>query len=188
MVICRNGTLSNRIAVVCSARSSHTKSEGTTNRLLRAAKAAEKGPQGTAEYISTVQQILADHIAAAQKTIKSPQLLESYTEQVQAECAGLIKVLESASHLEEVSRKAENTVISKGEKLACRYMTTLLEDRGIAAQFVDLSDVIKQYGIPELKDDAAYRKLAAALGKEVLACGNNVPVSIYPPRLDEKRE
>jgi aspartate kinase len=108
--------------------------------------------------------------------MKSPELLESYNEQVKAECKNLAKILESAQHLEEVSRGVENKIISKGEKLACRYMTTLLLDRNVPAQFVDLSDVFKRYNVPDLTKDGAYKELALALGQEVLACGEKVPV------------
>lgn len=173
--IVKNALVKNRIAVVCSARSSHTKLEGTTNRLLRAAKAAES-PKGAKQFKEIVMQIQSDHIAAAQQTINSPTLLESYIEQVKEECHSLIKVLEASQHLEEVSKKAENTIISKGEKLACRYMTMLLESIGVPAQYVDLSDVIRQYNVPRLEDHDFHDKLAIAMGKEVLACGDKVPV------------
>lgn len=163
-----------RIAVVCSARSSHTKTQGTTNRLLRAAKAAET-PSGSKEFHDIVQQIQDDHISAAQTTIKSPELLESYAEQVKAECDSLLSVLSAAQQLEEVSKKVENTIISKGERLAARYMAILLEDRGTPAHFVDLSNVIKQYSVPDLAKDGAYQKLAEALAQEALACGDKVP-------------
>jgi aspartate kinase len=95
---------------------------------------------------------------------------------VKSECKSLAKILESAQHLEEVSRGVENRIISKGEKLACRYMTTLLLDRGVPAQFVDLSDVFKRYNVPDLTQDGAYQDLAFALGQEVLHCGDKVPV------------
>jgi aspartate kinase len=41
---------------------------------------------------------------------------------------------------------------------------------------VDLSDVIKRYNVPALTKDGAYKELAIALGKEVLNCGEKVPV------------
>lgn len=55
-------------------------------------------------------------------------------------------------------------------------MTALLQDHGVAAQYVDLSDVITRHNIPTLTKDGAYRDLAMGLGKDVLACGNRVPV------------
>jgi aspartate kinase len=83
--------------------------------------------------------------------------------------------------LEEVSKKAENKIISKGEKLSCHYMAALLQDNDTPAQVVDLSDIMKRCKIPSLTRDAltkdrAYKELAAALGREVLECGDKVPI------------
>ncbi|KAF2203422.1 aspartate kinase-like protein [Delitschia confertaspora ATCC 74209] len=165
----------NRTAIVCSARSNNTKKEGTTNRLLRCARAAEKA--GSRAYDDIVEAIRLDHIQTAKETVKSPEILAAYTEDVNAECDNLVKILESAQHLEEVSNRAEDKIISKGEKLSCRYMTALLQDRGVEAQYVDLSDVVKM-GSPQKGglNEKFYKNLAACLAEEVRACGNKVPV------------
>ncbi|KAE9993211.1 hypothetical protein EG327_006012 [Venturia inaequalis] len=178
--IVKSGLLQSRIAVVCSARSSYDKASGTTNRLLRAAKAAETGV-GAKQYAEIVQLIEDEHIQAARETIKNLDLLDTFIEQVKAECRSLTKILDSALHLEEVSKKAENKIISKGEKLSCHYMAVLLQDNDTPAQVVDLSDIMKRYKIPSLTKDAltkdrAYKELAAALGQEVLRCGDKVPI------------
>jgi aspartate kinase len=96
---------------------------------------------------------------------------------VNAECESLVKILESAQHLEEVTNRAEDKIISKGEKLSCRYMTAILNDRGTPAQFVDLSDVVK-FNAPVKGGlyDMFYKDLAEDLGREVAACGDKVPV------------
>lgn len=150
------------------------------DRLLRAAKAAETGV-GAKQYAEIVQLIEDDHIQAARETIKNPDLLDAFIEQVKAECRSLTKILDSALYLEEVSKKAENKIISKGEKLSCNYMAVLLQDNDTPAQVVDLSDIMKRYKIPSLTKDAltkdrAYKELAAALGQEVLQCGDKVPI------------
>jgi aspartate kinase len=142
--------------------------------LLRAAKEAEVAHSRA--YIPIVQTIEDDHIEAARKTIASPDIFEDYKRQVIQECKGLLKVLESAQHLEEVSFRAENKIISKGEKLAGRYMAALLHDRGVEAQYVDLSDIIKSYNITTAKDGGFYQQLAAAFGQEIIKCGSKVPV------------
>jgi aspartate kinase len=87
----------------------------------------------------------------------------------------LVKTLESAQHLEEVSFRAENKIISKGEKLAARYMAALLNDRGIPAQFVDLSDIVRKHDLSASRD-GFYGELAQAFGLEILSCGDKVPV------------
>jgi aspartate kinase len=99
-----------------------------------------------------------------------------FTEEVNAECESLTKILESAQHLEEVTNRAEDKIVSKGEKLSCRYMAALLNDRGTPAQFVDLSDIIKFNAPTKGLNDGFYKDLAEALGREVEACGDKVPV------------
>ncbi|KAF2114930.1 bifunctional aspartokinase/homoserine dehydrogenase [Lophiotrema nucula] len=164
----------NRTAVVCSARSNSTKSEGTTNRLLRAARAAEKAE--SRGYDAIVEAIQVDHVQAGKDTIKNEGILAKYMDAVGAECEGLVKILESAQYLQEVTSKGQDMIVSKGEKLSCRYMTALLEDRGVPAQYVDLSDVIKIGSPTRGLDGRFYKNLAASLREEVEACGDKVPV------------
>ncbi|KAL1302555.1 hypothetical protein AAFC00_002937 [Neodothiora populina] len=163
----------NRVAVVCSARSTYTKSEGTTNRLLRAAREAEK--LTSRAYVDMVNVIREDHMAAARDTISASDILETYFAAVNDECDGLVRILESAQHLTEVSRRTEDKIVAKGEKLSCLYMTALLQSQGVKAAYVDLSDVI-QFDMPKGLNDDFYRNLANALSEAVLACGDAVPV------------
>jgi hypothetical protein len=116
----RAGNQTDRAAIVCSARSTKNKTEGTTNRLLRSARAAEH--QGHRGYDDIVEAIRADHVQAGKDTLQNPDILASFTEEVNAECESLTKILESAQHLEEVTNRAEDKIIAKGEKLSCRYM------------------------------------------------------------------
>lgn len=159
---------------MCSARSNSTKLEGTTNRLLRCARAAEKA--GSRSYDDIVEAIRLDHIQAAKDTVTSAEILDKYTQDVNAEMDSLTKILESAQHLEEVTSRAEDKIVSKGEKLSCLYMTAVMEDRGVPAHYVDLSDVVKWNTSAKGLNDAFYKDLATALGKEVEACGDKVPV------------
>lgn len=93
-----------------------------------------------------------------------------------AELDGLTRILEAAQHLEEVSVRAEDKIVSKGEKLSCLYMAALLEDRGVPAQFVDLSDVVSWSTPAKGVTEVFYKNLAQALAREVEACGDKVPV------------
>ncbi|KAF2630446.1 aspartate kinase-like protein [Macroventuria anomochaeta] len=172
--IVKAGNQVNRAAIVCSARSTKNKTEGTTNRLLRTARAAEK--QGHRGYDDIVEAIRTDHIQAAKDTFQSAEILAAFTEEVNAECQSLTKILESAQHLEEVTSRAEDKIVAKGEKLSCRYMAALLNDRGTPAQFVDLADIITFHTPKKGLNEHFYADLAAALAREVEACGDKVPV------------
>lgn len=54
-------------------------------------------------------------------------------------------------------------------------MSALLQDKGVDAQFVNLSDVI-DFKAPHGLDQDFYRKLASALRRKIDACGDKVPV------------
>ena len=142
-------------------------------RLLRAAREAEKAHSRT--YVDIVNTIRADHMAAAKDTVGSVDILETYGAAVDEECDGLIRILESAQHLTEVSRRTEDKIVAKGEKLSCLYMTALLQDKGVKAAYVDLSDVI-DFDMGKGLNDDFYRNLADSLAKAVHAVGDAVPV------------
>lgn len=119
--------------------------------------------------------IRQDHIAAGQAVLKPSDNLDRYCAAVTEECDSLVRILESAQHLSEVSLRTEDKIVAKGEKLSCLYMTALLEDRGVKAHYVDLSDVIN-FDVQKGLDDQFYRNLSAALASAVLAAGDAVPV------------
>ena len=71
--------------------------------------------------------------------------------------------------------EAEDKILSVGEKLSAQYLTALLEDHGILAQFVNLSDVIG-FAVPRSLSQEFYRELAYAIGRRIELCGDKVPV------------
>nr|OQO19786.1 hypothetical protein B0A51_14485 [Rachicladosporium sp. CCFEE 5018] len=164
-----------RVAVVCSARSTATKSDGTTNRLLRAARdVLDKESVGKWQAIAEV--IREDHVSAGEAVVKSRDVLEEYVRDVNGQCAKLVQVLSSARYLGEVSEKSNDLIISFGEKLSCLYMTALLKDRGANAVYVDLSDIVQFPALKDLGDDF-YKSLGEAIATRVEACGSDaVPV------------
>ena len=141
--------------------------------LLRAAREVENS--NSTEYREIVEAIKNDHILAAKETIKSEDLREWFVGKVQIECDSLMKILQSAHHLEEVSIKAVEKIISKGEKLSCLFMTALLEDHGVRAQYIDLSTAMKLDTATDL-DDAALTQIANIFAEEIRNCGDKVPV------------
>lgn len=71
--------------------------------------------------------------------------------------------------------EAEDKILSVGEKLSAQYLAAFLEDHGIRAQYLDLSDVIEPVELPFLNQDF-YSKLAHAIGRRIDLCGERVPV------------
>lgn len=95
---------------------------------------------------------------------------------INSECERVLKVLEAAQTLGEISAKCVDKVISAGEKLSCRVMATFLEDRGVSAEYVDLAEIVDfaigSYG----PDQKFYDKMANALGDRIGACKGKVPI------------
>lgn len=75
----------------------------------------------------------------------------------------------------EISTRSIDSIISKGENLSCRYMTALLQDRGVDAQFVELSDIVN-FKSQQALDQDFYENLGLALRKKIEACGDRIPV------------
>ena len=188
--IVRANLASQRVAVVCSARSTDTKVAGTTNRcgpflpdrpsppltsgrLLRAAREAEQ-PLST-RVDECVREIREDHLAAAAAHVRSAAVRAELEAAVVRECAELVTFLGAVQKVGEVSARTLDTVVSTGEKLACRFMAALLQDRGVDAVYVDLAHVVALAARDDLDQDF-YNQLALALAAAVLACGDRVPV------------
>ena len=154
--------LRNRVAVVYSARSGNTKSEGTTSRLLRAADCASSN----AEFASLLDAIERDHTSNARSKIADPQLQEQLVQQSQKVVARARELLHALQVIGEISPRTMDSVISVGEKLSCLFMAALMNDRGLKARYVDLSNVIPlDYEGSKILDDRFYLFLAARFGE-----------------------
>ncbi|EGP85256.1 unnamed protein product [Zymoseptoria tritici ST99CH_3D7] len=165
-----------RIAVVCSARTSTSKNEGTTSRLVRASLDVLDPESG--KYREIVETIRQDHVKAGQDACgvwggATTKVLEQYTLAVNAECKKLMKILEAAQYLRAVTRQTEDMVISVGEKLSCLYMTALLQSRNVQAAYVDLSDII-QFDVGKSLDEQFYLKIGVAIADRIQALGPEV--------------
>ncbi|CAO3666993.1 hypothetical protein G6F70_005720 [Rhizopus microsporus] len=162
----------NRVAIVCSARSGVTKEKGTTNRLLRAAK--EAITEGSKEHLNIVKEIRDDHINAARSVIKNPEILSVLEDQLEKDCLKLKSFLEAAEIIEEISARSKDIIVGMGEKLSCTIIAAVLKDRGIDSQLVVLSNIINQEFTT--LDQSFYDYVAGRLKEIIHDCGNRVPV------------
>lgn len=153
---------SNRIAVVCSARSSNTKSEGTTSRLLKAADiASENGEFGT-----LLQVIEDDHVQNASERIADENIKADLIEETKKEISRAHELLYASKIIGEISPKTLDSIMSIGEKLSCRFMAALMQDHGLKGVYVDLSNIIPtDIDFSKGFDDSFYQFLATELGK-----------------------
>ncbi|KAH3669545.1 hypothetical protein WICMUC_004967 [Wickerhamomyces mucosus] len=166
----------NRVAVVCSARSSKTKSEGTTSRLLRAADLASLD----GDYQSILEIVREDHLQNAKDLIKDSTLLEGLIKDTNFECDQVLKLLHASQIIGEISPRTLDSIMSAGEKLSCLFMTALFNDHGLNATYIDLSTIIAP-GLDLSRsgfDEKFYNNLAKSLGDKIrdLKSQDTIPV------------
>lgn len=143
-------------------------------RLLRAAREAEN-PKSS-QYKTLVDTVLSEHISVANELIHSVELRSRLVSEFDTECQRVLKILEAAQTLGEISSRCVDMVISAGEKLSCRLMAALLNDRGVDAAYIDLSDAIDFAPGVQALDQEFYDRLAKLFAEKVLACPGKVPV------------
>lgn len=120
-----------------------------------------------------VSGILHEHLNTAKFT--NPEIEERLKRDISAECNALEKLLDSLPKSKDVPPETEDKIISVGEKLSARYLTALLEDHGIQARYLDLSDVVDP-NLSPLLNQGFYQELAHAIGRKIELCGDKVPV------------
>lgn len=165
-----------KIAIVCSARSTDTKAEGTTNRLLRAA--AEALVPGSSLYLTVVNEIRDDHVCAAKRLISNTHVLEGLIKGVEQECMRLSSFLGAAQIIDEISPRTKDVIVGTGEKLSCLFMMALCKDRGIDAEYVNLENIVAltTSEMNNCLDQRFYRDLAKKLAERIEKCEGRVPI------------
>lgn len=143
-------------------------------RLLKAA--AEAAATDSAAYKSIVTSIRDDHVQAAISTLRSPELLANLTVEIDREIYDLMKYLTAADTLGEVSSRTLDIIVSKGEILSCYFIGALLQDRGIDAYVIDLSDIRTVEAPTGDVNQGFYKDYTKALRPVFLETGNRVPV------------
>ncbi|KAK9473485.1 Aspartate/glutamate/uridylate kinase [Dipodascopsis tothii] len=167
---------SNKVAIVCSARSTDTKAEGTTNRLLKAAESAIKDSD-SAGFVAVVDAIRSDHLGTAKSLIKSFELQVELEKDINRECDVLLKLLGAVQVIDEISVRTKDTIIGTGEKLACMFMAALLNDRDIPAEYVSLDAIVPlDFNAKAGLGQSFYDFVATQIALKVRECGDKVPV------------
>lgn len=162
----------NKVAVVCSARSSNTKSEGTTSRLLKAADLASENK----DFQPLLQLIEDDHVQNAIENISDFDLQSKLIEDTKREIFHAQELLQASQVIGEISPRTLDSIMSVGEKLSCLFMASLMNDSGLPAQYIDLSDIIPMnYDFSQGFDDEFYKFLSVQFRNKI-ADLNVVPV------------
>ncbi|GEQ67077.1 hypothetical protein JCM33374_g740 [Metschnikowia sp. JCM 33374] len=152
-----------RVAVVCSARSSNTKSEGTTSRLLRAADLATEN----ADFAALLQVIEDDHTQNAKDKINDEKIQQELIAQSHLEIKRAHELLHASKVIGEISPRTLDSIMSIGEKLSCLFMSSLMNDRGLKSVYIDLSEIIPlDFDFSKGFDANFYSFLSARLGEK----------------------
>ncbi|ORX74804.1 aspartate kinase [Linderina pennispora] len=163
-----------RVVVVCSARSTDVKAKGTTTRLVKAADAVLG--DASVDHQQIVQDILDDHIEASRENITDPEIRDQLEKSLTEVCHRLKVFLEAAEVINEVSPKSKDVIIGTGEKLACEYVASVLQDKGVDAAYVNLEKAVDRHFDSGHLDQTFYDYLAQRFAEIVNDCGNRVPV------------
>jgi aspartate kinase len=120
-----------QVVVVTSAMS------GVTNRLVDLAQQATApgGDAGSrvANYFRLTKQLELDHLDAARKAIRSPQLVDDVGRILYTERHGLDRVLLGSHLLGELTPIGSDFIVSEGERLCVPILANCLKDQGVDA-------------------------------------------------------
>lgn len=82
------------------------------------------------EYERLVKIICEDHVAAAESHINDERIRNTLKTDIEAECNEIIDYRVAAERWKlEIDARSKDRLVSFGEKLSCRFMAALLQDR-----------------------------------------------------------
>ena len=89
------------------------------------------------EYERLVLVIQQDHVSAAKAHVKDQAIQENLVNEIEAECKELIDYRVAAERWKlEIDSRSKDRIVSFGEKLSCRFITALLQDRVSTASWI----------------------------------------------------
>ncbi|KAJ3171787.1 Aspartokinase [Geranomyces variabilis] len=173
--IVRSTLSSNRVIVVLSAMSSTKKTEGTTSRLLEAAKEVLK--PNSQRYLEIIDIIERGHLRTVEEAVIKGPAYDAVVSDVKAECARLRSFMTAAEVIDEISPRSRDVMISTGEKLSARIFAALLQSVGVDAIYVSLDKLIEKDFDEKTIDQSFYDYITARL-TEVLGslADSQVPI------------
>jgi aspartokinase/homoserine dehydrogenase 1 len=123
-----------RVAVVVSA------ANGVTDLLLDAAQAALRGDR--ASYLARAEQFEARHHELVDALIDDRKRTETLRAAIAASAQEMRSMTESIGVLRELTTRAQDALVARGERILARIFTEALREQGIDAEYVDAPDVI----------------------------------------------
>jgi aspartate kinase len=131
-----------RVTAVVSAMSSYNKIEGTTSRLLEAGSLALRG----GPFYRMIDLVEESHNEALSKAIHNPEIQKQLREFVHRELRSLKSFLKAIHVIREISPRSQDLIVGVGERLSAKLLSGVLQDLGIDAEYVDLSEALPEGG------------------------------------------
>lgn len=76
-----------------------------------------------------MDQIKEDHLAAARQYVRDPDILAKLEDELEYDCERLRSFLLAAQIIEEISLRSKDVIMGVGERLSCRIVAAVLQDR-----------------------------------------------------------
>lgn len=125
---------------------------------------------------SIVQDIRDDEVSTVHSFLQSPDIREETSKKIREDCEELLGYIAAVKRFNlDVNGRSKDKMVSFGEKLSCRLMTAMLQDRHVEAEYVDLSDIIPGNGSKCL-EPGYFLEAAIVFGERITACNDRVPV------------
>ncbi|HYI13709.1 MAG TPA: bifunctional aspartate kinase/homoserine dehydrogenase I [Thermoanaerobaculia bacterium] len=160
-----------RVAVIVSA------ANGVTDLLLEAGQAALRGDQATYSDLATQFETRHHELIAA--VITNKKRGDELRAMITASAAEMRSMADSISVLRELTTRAQDALVARGERVLARIFVEALRERGVAAEYVDAPDVI----ITERRLGSLwpnFNKCERAAKKHVLPVLESKKVAIVP--------
>ena len=156
--------------VVLSAMSDSGKKEGTTSRLMNAAREAING----GSYYKIIDQIEIHHLDVVNKIINDLRIRIQLEDEIREELQKLKSFLDAIQVIGEISQLSMDVIISSGEKLSARIFSALLNSMGIDSDFINLDNLVDKPFKEIDKRFCSY--LQKKLGTLIKKSGARIPV------------
>ncbi len=168
--IIENTLKTHQVVAVVSAMSPADKARGTTSLLLEAADRAARGKP----FGKPIEAVGKAHLDAVAKALSGKRLRKQMAEVVSAELDRLAGFLDAIEVIRELSPRSQDLLMAAGERLSARLLASVLEDRGVAADWVDLTQVVPEREMDA--DPAFFRRMQKLLAERCRPAGGRVPI------------
>ncbi len=159
------------VVAVVSALSSETKEEGTTSRLLAAAEAAVKQEAEFQVYLERIEDTHMDIIYS----LNDRKIRDNAKHFVHQELDRTRSFCSSLGVIREISPRSHDMVIGCGERLSAGLISYVLRDRGVKAEYVNLSGAFQELDTGRRGYQHTAKRVFGGLLKPLLE-ENTIPV------------